>query len=393
MKIYLTPKGTSHVRPYDFHYDGYDIVLIDTPGFNDTLRSETEVLKDIAGWLDYTFRNPPKIKLNGIIYMQAITDRRMYGSTLRNLRMFRELCGDNPMKNVVFVTTGWGNARTTGEYEKAVNNERDLCESETFWKPMIRKQSRVDRFEDTRESALKIIMSLIDHEPLLLQIQKELVEENMTLINTGAGHVVNEELKKLEEKYKKELADVQKEMAEAMAQRDVEWQESLEASQKEIERLRDDARKAQDELLYKSRNDARRAEALQNELFDMRNDMERMRAQQQIEHQKQLDGALADQRRQFEQSQMQMRAEQIEQQMKFDEIVKQLRANEQMIREEERRILEARITEVERQYAGRRDNIGAGSRLLTMLGEALGGVAMGALGFPLLPFNPFSGLF
>jgi hypothetical protein len=199
------------VASYTLLLDGYEVVLIDTPGFNDTFRSESAVLQDIASWLDYTYRNL-NIKLTGIIYMQALTDRKMTGSSLRNLKMFKDLCGDEPMKNVALVTTGWGTAEKAGELAKAISNESQLCTDRDFWLPLIKKGSCPVRFEDTKESALSIIRSLADHNPELLKIQRELVDEDKNLIDTSAGHTVNEEMKKLEEKYQAELTKVKKEM-------------------------------------------------------------------------------------------------------------------------------------------------------------------------------------
>lgn len=97
--------------------DGYSISLIDTPGFNDTLRSEAQVLTEIANYLEITYR-VQHLKLDGIVYMQSIMDERMYGSSLRNLKMFRDLCGDSPMKNVVLVTNRWEQARALGDFDK-----------------------------------------------------------------------------------------------------------------------------------------------------------------------------------------------------------------------------------------------------------------------------------
>src|SRR5271154_954652 len=171
--IRLDETGTTDVSPYSFNHGTYEIVLIDTPGFNNTLRGETEVLKDIADWLDITYRTS-KIRLSGIIYIQALTDRRMYGSTLRYLKMFRQLCGDEPLKNVVFTTTGWGEAKKTGNLEKAVANEDQLRTDPDFWQPMIKCGSRMARFEDNKNSALEIILSLVDKETVALRIQHEL---------------------------------------------------------------------------------------------------------------------------------------------------------------------------------------------------------------------------
>ncbi|KAK5076170.1 hypothetical protein LTS08_002680 [Lithohypha guttulata] len=42
---------TTSVCPYTFTLEGKEVVLIDTPGFNDTFKSEAEVLKEIASFL------------------------------------------------------------------------------------------------------------------------------------------------------------------------------------------------------------------------------------------------------------------------------------------------------------------------------------------------------
>ncbi|KAM5360952.1 hypothetical protein ACJZ2D_013406 [Fusarium nematophilum] len=377
---------TSQVVPYSFRLDEHDVVLIDTPGFNDSLRSESEILKDIANWLDYTFRNPPRIKLSGIIYMQAITDRKIYGSSLRNLKMFRELCGENPLRNVVFTTSGWGAARLTGGYHKAVANERQLCEAPELWKSLIQRNARVARFEDSPESAFAIIRTLMGQKPLTLQIQRELVEENRNLVDTKAGSVVNEELKALEEKYMNELAQVQCEMKQAIEAKDIEIQESLEVSRAEIMKLRDSARRAQDDLHYKARNDARAAESLRVELREMRSNMEMMRDSQDKRYEETLDR----QKQEFEDAALRIRAEQIEQQMQFQGVVDQLRANQSRIRQEERSFLEARIAELESRNTG----TGSVTELLEALANTLGSVAMVALGFPsLFGIDSLSGMF
>lgn len=167
--------GTSEVAPFEFDYGGYTITLIDTPGFNDTTRSETEILKEIADWLDSTYRNPPHFKLTGIIYLQSIVDPRMYGSSLRNLKMFKDLCGEDPLKNVVLATTRWGIADKSGEADLAKQHEEQLRTDPDFWAPMIKRGARMARFEDTQDSALQILLSLADQRPVVLQIQEELV--------------------------------------------------------------------------------------------------------------------------------------------------------------------------------------------------------------------------
>jgi hypothetical protein len=348
--------GTSNVMDYTFELEDYEITLIDTPGFNDTFQSETTVLKNIASWLDLTYRNPPHTKLNGIVYMQAITDRKMYGSTLRNLLMFRELCGENPLKNVILVTTGWGTAAASGNLSQATENERQLRTEPKFWANMIRRGSDIKKFEDTRESALDIIFSLVDRKPTVLKIQKELVDENRNLIETSAGHVVNEEIKKLEEKYRAELLELAKQMEEAKAKQDRELQEVLAISKKELERLKLDARHAQDQLDYERRNHQRQYD---QDLEDMKREM--LRHKDQIE--------------------LQLKAQHIEDRLQFEGIVEQLRANEYKVRQEERIVLEKKIAELEKGNV--KNKKGNGKKLLVSLAGILGAVAMSFLGFPL----------
>jgi len=101
----LTGEGTSKVQPYPFDYASAKITLVDTPGFNDTKRSDTEALEEIADWTSATCRK--KQLLPGIIYLHPITHARMEGSAMRNLRMFPSLCGQEVLGNVLLTTTQW----------------------------------------------------------------------------------------------------------------------------------------------------------------------------------------------------------------------------------------------------------------------------------------------
>ncbi|KAK7409367.1 hypothetical protein QQX98_008429 [Neonectria punicea] len=141
--------------------------------------------------------------------------------------------------------------------------------------------------------------------PLTLQVQKELVEENGDLVETKVGNIINEELKALGEKYRDELAQVQREMRETHDAKDVEMQESLEIYRAEIMKLRESARSAQDDLHYKSRNDARAAESLRVGLREMRSNMERMRDSQDQRYEETLDK----QKQEFEDATMRIKAE------------------------------------------------------------------------------------
>ena len=197
------PKGTLH--------------LLDTPGFDDTHKSETEVLREIAGYLSFAYKN--QIRLSGIIYLHRITDNKLGGSALRNLHMFKKLCGDDSLASVVLATSWWS------EVDLAVGQDREkqLTTTKEFWGGMIDKGSRVFQHDGTPRSAKKIIDYLVDlSRPVVLDIQHQMVEQNLTLDMTGAGQEVGSELQRQQVRYAKELSLARQEIQEAMRKKDLE---------------------------------------------------------------------------------------------------------------------------------------------------------------------------
>ena len=83
----------------------YDVYFADTPGFDDSSRTDTDVLKNIVTWLGAMREN--RMKLSGIIYLHRITDTRVGGTAWRNLRMLHDLVGTDKMANVLLVSTRW----------------------------------------------------------------------------------------------------------------------------------------------------------------------------------------------------------------------------------------------------------------------------------------------
>ena len=174
------------------------VILVDTPGFNDTERSDTEILYSLAEWMKDSYDE--KMLLSGIIYLHSISDARMTNSSLQNLRMFRKLCGDDNLKNVVLVTTKWG---ITPE-EDAHRRERDLTSETGFWGTMIAAGSSVRRFENSTASAKALVEDILyGGERFMPTIQKEVVQ-GKKLADTEAGAFINKALNELQERYEEE---------------------------------------------------------------------------------------------------------------------------------------------------------------------------------------------
>jgi len=203
-------------------------VLIDTPGFDDTNLSDTDVLRMIAEFLKITYTEG--MKLAGVIYFHRISDFRMGGISRRNFSMFRRLCGDSTLKNVVIVTNMWGEVTP----EKGEARELELSTDDAFFKPALEKGAVLDRHLHTKESGMRILARVVDNHPLALKIQTELVDEKKALLDTAAGDELNREMKALVAKHKAEIDDLRRETREAMRQKDLETQQELQAQERKL---------------------------------------------------------------------------------------------------------------------------------------------------------------
>lgn len=217
-----------------------NIVLIDTPGFDDTTRSDMEILSMISHWLKTTYERD--VKLSGLIYLHRITDNRMAGSPYKNLRMFGELCGDLAMNQVVLVTTMW--ERVVGPIGES--REKEL--HSIFWKSLREKGSEVDSLKiASYQEAWKIINKVVNRhlqnkqtEAVLLQ--EELVDQKIKLSETHAGKALYTDLQRKlaeqKETMKTLLVQVQKSSDPHLAK---ELKREYDRVQKEFDRAFDEA--------------------------------------------------------------------------------------------------------------------------------------------------------
>jgi len=169
-------------------------------------------------------------RLVGILYFHRISDFRMGGTQTRNFKMFRNLCGEDALKNVVIVTNMWGGVEPgIGEAREA-----ELAREDNFFKPVLESGARMARHENTLLSAQSIIRLLIDRDPLPLQIQKELVEERKDIVQTSAGQELNRELNGQLRKHQDDMRVLEEEMEQAVKEKDEESRDELEIETRRI---------------------------------------------------------------------------------------------------------------------------------------------------------------
>ena len=204
--------------------------MIDTPGFNDTYRSDTDILGEIANWLGTAYSH--KITLTGIVYLHRILDVRVGGSAMKNLRMFKELCGDNGLPSVVLATTFWSDDRKAIQLER----EKQLATKPEYWSVMIAKGSKLFRQDRGQESAVSIVQYLLARRrPVVLTIQRQLIDEKKTLDQTSAGQVVQAESEEQRLAFEKELQNIKADMQQAITAKDKETEEELRIYREEVQ--------------------------------------------------------------------------------------------------------------------------------------------------------------
>ena len=205
--------GTQDVEEIPCKIGNRSVVLVDTPGFNDTFRSETDILTLLVDWMKTFYENK---QLSGIIYLHDITETRMSGSSLQSLRLFRRLCGNDNLENVILTTTKWNTPPKSDE----LSREHELCSNREFWGLMIKNGSLVRRFENTRESARYLVEEIFHtgKDRFTPQIQQE-VKQGKKLSDTDAGAFINEALNKQAEKHQEEVKALLEEQDRARKKR------------------------------------------------------------------------------------------------------------------------------------------------------------------------------
>ena len=158
--------------------------------------------------LTYLCRYGEKSQLTGLIYVHRISDTRVGGTSQRNLRMFRKLCGTDSLKNVVLVTTMWDKVTP----EEGLQHEQELMSSNNLFKPLLDEEATMMRYERTAESATKVINYLLGKNATTTEVVRELVHQKKPLEDTAAGTELQKDIQALLNKHKGEMENLKAEL-------------------------------------------------------------------------------------------------------------------------------------------------------------------------------------
>ena len=235
--------GTQDISVSTLTIDDKKVTLIDTPGFDDTYRSDADVLEGIAEFLSGTYASG--MLLTGVILLQPVTGNRAQGSEKRRLKLFEKICGPDAYSHVVIATTMWSDLANRSTGERQVQQRKEL-----FWPDMIEGGSQVMNHDNTEDSAISIIRKLVDKGKVELQMQIELARNRGMLSATAAGQQMHSDLeascRMLASKLAKMTAELQK--SNEM------WRRANEEKQEEINELRE---RIDDLMIQKARIEER----------------------------------------------------------------------------------------------------------------------------------------
>lgn len=185
--------------------------------------------------------------LSGIIYLHRISDNRVGGTMRKNFNVFKQICGEDTLKNVIVATTMWD----TVSPQVGETRERELASNDQYFKSVLDKDAHMVRYDNTTESARQVLQRVIDNHPLPLQIQNEMLNEEKEISQTAAAAELDRHSLELEERYQKELEKAHKALERAVANQHEEtarmfqqFKEEWENKIRGIEREREERRSA-----------------------------------------------------------------------------------------------------------------------------------------------------
>ncbi len=195
------PEGTATCKSIPVTIGASKVILVDSPGFDDPDRTDAEILEDISRLLSSQYQLG--VSLKGVIYLHRITDVRYQRSAVKTLNIFKEICGEKAFPNVILATTRWS------EVTEAVGAEREKDLRSKFWTYMLHKGAYMTRFHGDKSSGVGIVGQLLGKSHVVLDLQRELVDEKKVLDQTAAGAIINDNVNKLKAQYQKQLADLE----------------------------------------------------------------------------------------------------------------------------------------------------------------------------------------
>ncbi|RDL31499.1 p-loop containing nucleoside triphosphate hydrolase protein [Venustampulla echinocandica] len=218
---------TQDISVAHLEMQGKKIALIDTPGFDDTNKTDAEVLGLIATYMADTYAQD--MLLSGIILLQPINTNRVQGSERKRTRLFEKVCGPGAFSKVIIATTMWSDLQSQSTGSQRVEERQN---SKDFWGNMVNHGAKIVKHDNNPQSARKIINMVVSNAgKVVLQMQRELAQSDGQVSSTSAGRQLDSDLSETSSKLLAELQALQKESTGNMVSLREEIQELKEKLQ------------------------------------------------------------------------------------------------------------------------------------------------------------------
>ena len=195
---------TREVGVYKTTLDGQEMLLVDTPGFEDNKTSNLETLQKICEHILQVANNPACV-IHGAVYVHNVATSRWLAGDERTWAILKALCGDAAMGNIVVATTRWPANHEEEDYEKL-----EKINLENYWEGIL---GTVRLSKNDVQNSRTVIRMLLRVRPKTFQAQWELSNGN-TPSETSAGRIAitegEEALSKAEREKEYALAELER---------------------------------------------------------------------------------------------------------------------------------------------------------------------------------------
>lgn len=216
--------GTKKPAMYNAEVNGRKIILLDTPGFDDSGVENLGLLYDIFSILYSLALGKGRFPIHGVVFLHDISEARFSGSQRKTLLILRALCGESCMENVIVGTMRWspeGSARFKKE------EERERAFLGEHWGDVY-KTKRWTSEHDIHVPA-QIVTDLLEKPSVLLLAQVEILN---AVGDTTAGRLLVPEARVEMERLQREFAEQKQRFEGEMAKNSAE----AEKLRRELER-------------------------------------------------------------------------------------------------------------------------------------------------------------
>ncbi|PPQ70200.1 hypothetical protein CVT25_011551 [Psilocybe cyanescens] len=128
------------------------VVLVDTPGFNDTYKEDADILRMIIRRLEKSYKTQIP---GGVVYLHDLSADRYKGIMNKSLTAFCDICGEDVYDRVILATTKADRLLP----DAALKRLGDLKKS--HWRMMINKGTQVSPIDTDPSSASNLIRTVL----------------------------------------------------------------------------------------------------------------------------------------------------------------------------------------------------------------------------------------